>query len=127
MRKSTLSWIYIGLGWIAFALGAIGAFLPILPTTPFMILAAYFFSRGSDKLHAWLLARPFIGSGIRDWEEHRMIRKRPKIIASLLIVGLFSYTLIFVSVPIWIKVTVALIGVSVLTFILTRPSMPRVK
>ncbi len=122
MQKSTITWIYIGLGWLAFGLGAIGTLLPILPTTPFMILAAFFFSKGSDKLHVWLLAQPVVGAGIRDWEENRMIRKRPKIIACSLIVLLFSYTLIFVQVSVWIKLIVALIGISVFTFILTRPS-----
>lgn len=125
MRKATISWLYIICGWLAFGLGIIGAFLPILPTTPFMILAAFCFSKGSEKLHAWLLARPVIGDGIRDWESHGMIRKKPKIIASVLIVLLFSYTLIFVNVAIWIKAIVASIGVAVLTFILTRPSEPK--
>ncbi len=56
------------LGWISLALGVIGIFLPILPTTPFVLLAAWCFSRSSDKFHSWLINHKQLGSIIKAWQ-----------------------------------------------------------
>ena len=65
--------LFLVLGATCFALGAIGAFLPLLPTTPFMILAAYCFSKGSHRAHSWLLKNRWFGPTLRQWEEDRSI------------------------------------------------------
>jgi uncharacterized membrane protein YbaN (DUF454 family) len=114
--------IFIILGWLCLVLGVFGIFLPILPTTPFALLAAYFFSKSSKSLHAWLLSQKHLGPLIKDWERFGVIRVRAKILATVTMVLLFSYTTIFVQVSIAIKIVVNLIGVGVLTFIWTRPS-----
>ena len=111
-------------GWVSLSLGFVGAFLPILPTTPFVILAAYCFSKSSGRLHQWLLSRPRWGGLIRDWEQYGGIGKRAKITATLLIVALFSYTLLAVNTSVPIKSVLVLIGASVLVFIWTRPTPP---
>ncbi len=115
----------VAAGWIALIVGIIGAFLPILPTTPFVILAAFFFSKGSIRLHRWLVNARFMGPMIVDWESHGVIRLRAKLMATAAIVVLFTYTLGFVPVALWIKGIVAAIGVAVLLFIWSRPSAPR--
>ncbi len=69
------------IAWISFALGIVGAFLPVLPTTPFLILSAYLFSKTSPKFHAWILSLPVAGEGIRDWRENRVIKTKAKIFA----------------------------------------------
>lgn len=112
-------------GWLCLLLGLLGVFLPLLPTTPFAILAAFLFSKGSVRLHRWLLAQPYLGPSIREWEQHGIIRRRAKVLATVLIVALFSYTLGFVEVPLAVKAIVAAIGVGVLAFIWTRPDRPR--
>ncbi|MCB9061120.1 MAG: YbaN family protein [Halobacteriovoraceae bacterium] len=114
------------MGFIFLSLGVIGIFLPLLPTTPFIILSAYFFSKGQKRLHNWLLTLPKIGMIINDWEQYGVISKKSKILASIMIIVLFSYTLIFVQVNLYIKIVVALIGISVLVFILSRPSVRKV-
>lgn len=116
--------LFLALGWISLLLGFIGVFLPILPTTPFAILAAYFFSKGSDRMYAWLLRQPALGPLILDWNAHGAIRRRAKILATSMIVPLFTYTLVFVNVVVAIKLVVLSIGIAVLAFIWTRPDGP---
>lgn len=67
-------------GIIALALGIIGIFLPGLPTTPFVLLAAACFVRASPRAYAWLLNHKLFGPSLRDWEQHRSIPRRAKII-----------------------------------------------
>ena len=124
MRQTTIRTLFILAGWLSLGLGLIGAFLPILPTTPLVILAAFFFSKGSTRLHHWLATRPYTGPMILEWEQHRVIRMRAKILSTAIIIPLFTYTLVFVPVHLAIKVLVALIGAAVLAFIWTRASMP---
>lgn len=64
-------WLFLGLGLAALALAVLGIFLPILPTTPLVLLAAAFFARGSTRLHRYLLHHKVFGPIIQDWEEHR--------------------------------------------------------
>ncbi|MFT6067689.1 MAG: uncharacterized membrane protein YbaN (DUF454 family) [Bacteriovoracaceae bacterium] len=116
--------LWISLGIICLILGFIGVFLPLLPTTPFALLAAFCFSKGSDDLHRWLLETKMFGPLIKDWEDHGVIRLRIKKISTLMISLLFGYTLIFVKVFLWIKLIVSLTGLLVLWFIWTRPSTP---
>jgi uncharacterized membrane protein YbaN (DUF454 family) len=124
MLSKTSNLLFIILGFLTLLLGVIGIFLPILPTTPFLLLSAFLFSKGSERLHHWLLSLPKIGIIIKSWEEHKVISPRSKLLATLLITILFSYTLIFVKVAIWIKVIVSISGACVITFILTRNSHP---
>jgi len=114
--------VFLGIGWLALALGFLGIFLPILPTTPFVILAAYCFSKGSERLHAWLLRQPAIGPMIVDWNTRGAIKLKAKIYATTMIVPLFTYTMLFVSVPPVVKLIVLAIGILVLMFIWTRPT-----
>lgn len=112
-------------GWICFGLGAIGALLPVMPTVPFMILAAYCFSRGSERWHRWLLARPHIGPMVHDWYEHKVIRRRAKVTATLLLLcSVVSMSVVLNLTPIWI-VTVLLIASSVAGALWMFPDAPR--
>ena len=120
--KPLNKYLFLSIGLICMALGFLGVFLPILPTTPFMILAAFCFSKSSRRLHNWLLERPHIGKLILDWQNDGVIRKKAKVASTLVIVPLFSYTLIFVQVSIFVKVLLVLIGLGVLCFIWSRPS-----
>ena len=123
--KPLNKYLFLSIGLICMALGFLGVFLPILPTTPFMILAAFCFSKSSRRLHNWLLERPHIGKLILDWQNDGVIRKKAKVASTLVIVPLFSYTLIFVEVSIFVKVLLVLIGLGVLYFIWSRPSTPK--
>ncbi len=110
------------LGWISVILGFIGALLPIMPTTPFLILAAYLFSKSSPKFHAWLLNLPKFGPIIQEWESQKTIKKDVKITAIALLSVSMMGTLIFVNVSWKIKSILVFIWISVSVFIATRKS-----
>ncbi len=117
--------ILILLGFLSLILGIIGAFLPIMPTTPFAILAAYFFSKSSPRLHKLILDFKYIGPLVRDWEENRVIRAKAKVLCTILILTMMTGSLVFGDVHWVVKTILILIGTSVLTFVLTRPSTPK--
>jgi uncharacterized membrane protein YbaN (DUF454 family) len=107
-------------GLLSFALGAVGAFLPLLPTVPFMLLAAFCFARGSESFHHWLLHHPRFGKAIRDWQASGAISRRSKWAAVLAIAAAFGLSLL-AGVPVrWLAVQGAALA-CVLVFILTRP------
>ncbi len=116
--------LYLAAGFTSVGLGIIGIFLPIMPTAPFMILAAFLFSRGSKKWHQWLLNHPHFGVGLADWERHGVIQKKHKILATFMI-GVSAVSVTYFSPIIWMTIACYVLFVLVLTFIWTRPSEPR--
>src|SRR5574343_1695541 len=77
--------VFRALGLVSVALGALGAFLPLLPTTPFLILAAYFFARSHPEWEAKLLAHPKVGPAIRAWRDHGAIPRVAKVAAAVML------------------------------------------
>lgn len=108
------------LGFVALLLGIIGIFLPILPTTPFILLAAAFFARGSERFHNWLLQHPITGPLIVDWYEHRSLRPGTKRWAYLLTTISFSSSILIVE-PIKIKLALFVLALIVIYFLWRIP------
>ena len=115
---------YLSAGWLALALGILGLFLPLLPTTPFVLLAAFCFSKGSPAAHRWLTEHPRLGPILRHWREHRAIPRRAKILATVLMLPLFAKALLFSSWSLAVNAGLVLFGLAVLTFLWSRPSPP---
>jgi uncharacterized membrane protein YbaN (DUF454 family) len=111
---------YLLIGHTSMALGFIGIFVPLLPTTPFVLLAAACYSRGSDRFHAWLHEHPRFGPMIHSWREHGAIGSRSKIVATVMVATSVTYSTIRLDAP-W-NVIAMLIGGAVLTFLLSRPT-----
>ncbi len=93
-------------GVLALATGIVGIFVPLLPTTPFVLLAAFYFARGSRRAEAWLLGHPRFGPMVRDWRERRAIPLRAKQLAwAMMTIG--SVTAAFKLPPAWAWVPAA--------------------
>jgi hypothetical protein len=121
----TLRWTFLLAGWLCLALALIGVFLPVVPTTPFVLLAAWCFSRGSQKLHRWLLDNPTFGPTIRLWEEHRVIRLRVKVLATAILLPLVVTMQLASAAPLWAKALALALVAWGLLFIWSKPSRPR--
>jgi hypothetical protein len=120
--KPLAQYLYITVGWLFLGLGFIGIFLPLLPTTPFVLLAAFCFSRGSTTLHRWLLEQKTFGPMIRDWNQHGIIRLRVKWTSAILIVLMIGYPVLFGPLSRPIKIGLVMVGIGVIGFIWSRPS-----
>ena len=86
--------LWLMAGGTSLLLGIAGIFLPLLPTTPFVLLAAACFSRGSTRCEAWLLGHPRFGPMVRDWRQHRAVPLRAKQLA-LVMMAIGSVTAAF--------------------------------
>ncbi len=114
--------LYFTLGLACIALGFIGAFLPVLPTTPFLILAAGCFARSSPRFEAWLLRHPRFGPVLAQWRARGAIPRKAKALA---LGGVASGFLVFLAAVRPGPVTGALVGLimlSALAYVLSRPS-----
>ena len=114
--------LYNVAGWHCLSLGFIGIFVPILPTTPFVLLAAFCFSRGSIHFHHWLLRQKTFGPLIHDWHQHGIIRRHVKLTAVGSIVILMGYAIFFAVSSLLLKIALGFVAVGVIGFICSRPS-----
>lgn len=113
-------------GAFSLVLGVIGIFMPILPTTPFVLLSAWCFLKSSPKAHQWIYRQPILGDALRNWEETRSISRRTKLLAVTMI--LVSVISIWIKVQmLWLKVGVTLLLCFVMVFIVRRSEIPRGK
>ncbi len=115
--------LWLTLGLLALGCGIVGIILPLIPTTPLLLLAAFAFARSSPRLHEWLVTHPRFGPPIQDWRAHGAIRKPAKRTALALIVITFAVSAV-VGVSIPILVLQALVLAVVAAFIVTRPNAP---
>jgi len=116
--------VYFSLGWIFFILGLIGVLLPVVPTTPFMLLALWGFARSSDKFHNWLYTHRFFGPPLQQWNEHRVIPLIAKVMSVSFMSISFVMMMFFSPLILWLKVTIAALMIYGAWFILSKPSKP---
>ena len=117
-----MRFVYIAIGCFMVALGVVGIFLPLLPTTPFLLVAVWAFTRSSPRLEAWLINHPRLGPPLRDWRERGAIPGRAKIVAVAAMAASLVYILLLPSIPLYGKIATAVLLACCATFILTRPS-----
>ena len=118
-----MKYLLIILGSISLALGVIGIFLPLLPTTPFLLLSAALYVRSSDKLYQWLIHQKYLGTYIRNFREHKAIPLRAKIISVSMAWITLTYCAISISEQIWIKAMFILLAIGISVHILSYKTL----
>lgn len=121
---NTMRPLLFTLGCLLFCLGFVGAFVPVLPTTPFMLLALWCFSRSSDRFHDWLYNHKVFGPPMQQWHQHRVIPAGAKAVAILFMSLSMVYLFAFSSAPAWVKALMTATVAIGFWFILSRPSTP---
>ena len=116
-----MRFIYLCLGLFSVFLAGVGIALPLLPTVPFLLLAAFFFARSSERLHNWLLSHATFGPMISDWNEHGAIRLSAKKAATSSVAAVFILSVVL-QVPIYVLMIQAITLGGVMIFIWTRSS-----
>ena len=119
-KPNSLLWIL--LGHLCIGLGIAGFILPLLPGTPFILLASACYMRGSPQLHQKLKSHPKFGPLLTDWEAGRGIPLRIKFIAISTMWFFLSMTAIFAIKILWIRLVLAAIGIGVSTFLIRLPT-----
>jgi uncharacterized protein len=122
IEMNAIRLFYLGLGWLSVGLGVLGIIMPILPTTPFLLLAVWAFSRSSPELAEKLRNHPKAGPYIRAWQDYGVIPPAGKIMAVLMMTVMGAYLILYSPLPQWAAAVTCLMMLAVAIYIVTRPS-----
>ncbi len=123
MKDGSLGkYLLLALGFGFVGLGLLGTVLPVLPTTPFMILALWCFARSSRRFHRWLVEHRVFGPPLRDWERHRVIPPYAKVASVGAMTASLAYVALFSPAPWWAAALAAAVIAYGAWYILTKPS-----
>jgi uncharacterized membrane protein YbaN (DUF454 family) len=115
--------IWAALGLLSTGAGIAGIVLPLVPTTPFILLAAFCFARSSPRLEAWILAHRTFGPMIENWRRHGSVDRRAKRLALLFMAGAFAMS-VALQLPLWLLAIQGVVLGGVAAFLLSRPDGP---
>jgi uncharacterized membrane protein YbaN (DUF454 family) len=126
LNKSYFRKVFLILGGLlSLAIGTIGVFIPLLPTTPFLLLSAACFVRSSDRLYHWLINHRIFGNYIRNYREHRALTRPSKIITLLILWITISYTAFFAIPRLSIQILLISIALGVTYHILSLKTIQK--
>jgi len=114
--------IYLILGVFSLSIAFVGVFLPLIPTTGPVILAAFFFARSSDRFDHWLETNALFGGIVRDWRAGVGFSVRGKTVAVAAIATTFTISILFTTDSLPVRLLLILLGLSIATFVVTRPT-----
>ncbi len=117
--------LYLAAGLVLVAIAVIGVFLPLIPTTGPLLLAAFFFARSSPRMHRWLLEHPRLGRFITDFQAGRGIPLRAKITATVAMTAAFTYSIGWVADHIALRIGIAVVGIWAIWYVLHLPTAAR--
>jgi len=121
MRTAPLRLLWLGVALGSIAAGALGVVVPVLPTTPFLLVGAYAAARSSPRLHRWLLAHRVFGPFVRDWQAERAVSRRAKLAALVTMTASAVVLFLFAPSP-WLAVGVTAFMTAVAAWLWTRPA-----
>ena len=122
VRSQPLRAVLVILGFLALAVGIVGAFLPLIPTVDLVLLAAFLFSRSSERFDRWLATNRFFGGIVRDWRSGRGFTVRSKVIATVGIVTTFSLSIWWSHETTVLRVALGLLGLGIVWYVLSQPT-----
>jgi uncharacterized membrane protein YbaN (DUF454 family) len=114
--------ILIVAGTISLGLGAVGVFLPILPTTPFLLLSAACYYKGSERMHRWLLNNKLFGSYVRNYKEGKGISRTAKILTLLMLWITICFSAVYMVRNLPIQLVLFVIAIAVTIHVITLPT-----
>lgn len=121
MRQKIKQALLLTIGGLSLASGLLGIFIPLLPTTPFLLLSAYCFSKSSKRLHLWLLGNRWFGPTIEQWEQTRTIDRKTKHRALLTTLCAFTISLSLIPMSLVGKLILGLFGLVLCIFLAILP------
>jgi len=124
-RSRLVKALLIVVGSISVGLGVLGIVLPVLPTTPFLLLAAICYSRSSERFYVWLLTNRLFGRYVRDWRENRGLTYATKLSVIIVLVVTMGVSIIFFIPILAVKILLAFIGCCITLYILSLPTKSR--
>lgn len=117
-------WIWFSIAWAFVAVGIVGAALPLLPTTPFLLLAVWAFSRSSARFHDWLVEHRILGPPIQRWRRERVIPLRVKILAVASMLVSVAFSAFALRLPWWALAAMGCVVAAAIVFLARIPSRP---
>jgi len=123
VNNRLLKWLLIIVGLVSTGLGIIGIFVPLLPTTPFLLLAAACFARSSERFHSWLVNHNQLGPMIRGYLDGSGIPLRAKCIAIALVWLTLPPSALLLVPPVWAKTLLVLLAISITWYLLRLPTL----
>ncbi|MFA5868220.1 MAG: YbaN family protein [Candidatus Bathyarchaeia archaeon] len=123
VREELVRVFFFIMGTACLLLGAIGVFIPLLPTTPFLLLSAALYLRSSTRMHRWLFENRFFGEYLRNYRDGRGIPMKTKLFTVALLWVTISYSLTFVVVPWAVRLILVAIAVAVSVHIVLIPTL----
>lgn len=122
--KTIKKYTFIMFGCISIILGVVGIFLPLLPTTPFLLLAAYFFTRSSERLHHWLIQHKTFGKYIYNYQTYRAMDRKTKRAAVLSMWCSLFFSMIWLS-DWYLRLLLIVIGIGVTLYIFSLGTLKK--
>jgi uncharacterized protein len=117
--------IYLGVGWLSLGMAVAGIILPILPTTPMLLVAVWAFGKSSPELAEKIRSHRVFGPPVRDWQDHGVITFKAKALAIAIMALMGAWLWIFGSLPVWLTLLIIAVMVGAGVFVGSRPSTAR--
>jgi uncharacterized protein len=117
--------LFLLAGFVCLGIAVLGLVLPLLPATPFALLAAACFARSSERFYAWLLRHRSLGPVVREWRAHGSIPYRTKLWAIALMAASLTVSIVFFVPYRWLQVALALFGAALAAWLYSLPSRDR--
>ena len=118
-------YLLLGAGGVSLSLGIVGIFVPVLPTTPFLLLSAYCFLRSSSRLYHWLTRHKLFGAYIRNYIRYKAITRRAKIISLVFLWAVILSTVFLFIDPVWLDILLVVIAAGVTVHILSLRTLTK--